>query len=287
MKAALSLCAGSTDTYYRSSTGKRFRSIKAALEHMIEPGARVTSPKKEPVASPGPDRHSSGKGQKSPSPTRHHTSKLIIRGSMLKPSPTPEQAAPAPAGSENPAQEAVKEDEAHPAGTAQLAPMFSAGFEGPTSPGKNFGSMSALLNSPKNSAPEAQQKSAQKPCGDKGPKAVTSGRAAASAAQRATASAPTADADASKNVADSQPADNSFKGAVSRQEAADQEKAHAEPNGENPGTQAEDKTKGDQEALTVKTQPGSSRRKRKRENLALHTAAAYKSLQLHISPCFK
>ena len=199
---------------------------------------------------------------------------------MLKPSPAPEQAAPAPAGSENPAQEAVKEDEAPLAGTAQAGHMLSAGFVGPTNPGRNFGSMSALLGSPKSSAPEAQQKSAQKPCGDAGPKAATSGRAATSAAQHASLSAPTSDADASKNEADSQPADNSFRGAVSRQEAANQEKADAEPNGENPGIQAKDKTKGDQKALTIKMQPGSSRRKRKRKTLAWHTAAAF-------SPCFK
>ena len=234
----------------------------------------MTSPKKEPVASPSPDRHSSGQGQKSPSPTRHHTSKLIIKGSMLKPSPVPEQAAPVPAGSESPAQEAVKGDEAPPAGTAQAAPMLSPGFVGPLNPGKNFGSMSALLGAPKSSAPEAQQKSAQKPCGNAGPKAATSGRAAASAAQHASASAPTADADASKDEADSQPADNSFKGAASPKEAAKKEKPDAEANGEYPGTQAKDKTQGEQKALTIKTQPGSSRRKRKSETLTSHTAAA-------------
>ena len=232
----------------------------------------MTSPKKEPVASPGPDRHSSGQGQKSPSPTRHPTSKLIIKGSMLKPSPAPDQAAPAPAGSKNPEQEAVKGDEAPPAGTAQAAPMLSPGFVGPLNPGKNFGTMSALLGAPKSSAPEAQQKSAQKPCGDAGPKAATSDQAAASAAQHASASAPTADADASKNEADSQPADNSFKGAASPK--AKKEKADAEPNGENKSPQAKDKTQGEQKALTIKTQPGSSRRKRKSETLTLHTVAA-------------
>lgn len=77
------LCpAGSTDTYYRSSGGKRFRSIRAALEHMGKPPeSKGKTPKKGPAANSSPDKPDR---QKPSIPFRHHTSKLIIKGSMLR-----------------------------------------------------------------------------------------------------------------------------------------------------------------------------------------------------------
>ena len=151
--------AGTTDTYYRSSNGKRFRSIKAALEHMGKPVVQVKSSKKDAPSKAAPEKHVDQK--KSPSPIRHHTSKLIIKGSMLRAAAGPGQAKPADTAnaqaSAHQAAQGDKQAEDGPEtgdlkGYAAEPAEQSQSTAGPTNPGKNFASMSALA-APAGSSP--------------------------------------------------------------------------------------------------------------------------------------
>ena len=185
--------AGTTDTYYRSNTGKRFRSIKAALEHMGKPVVQVKSSKKDAPSKPAPEKHEI---QKPPSPIRHHTSKLIIKGSMLRAATGPGQATAADTAnaqaSTHEAAQADKQAEGAPKQGDIETPVTqpatqSQSTAGPTNPGNNSASMSGLLAPAGNSTPGIKQAAAPESSqGKADPEAPTPGQPLPSSAKRGT-----------------------------------------------------------------------------------------------------
>ena len=142
--------AGSTDTYYRNNTGKRFRSIKAVLEHMIVASPAAASTKAQAAVPASLQQPSSAQGPRLQSPVFHRTSKLIIKGSMLR------------------------------------ADAGQAGAVGPTSAGKNFGSLSAIMKPSESTDPKLEQEGAVAGSrGDGGPELPPFGQPASSSAKDA------------------------------------------------------------------------------------------------------
>ncbi len=222
------LCpAGSTDTYYRNNTGKRFRSIKAVLEHMIVAGPAAARSKAQGAVPASLQQPSSAQGPQLRSPVSHRTSKLIIKGSMLR------------------------------------ADAGQAGTVGPTSAGRNFGSLSAIMKPSESRGPKAEQESAlADSSGDGGPALPPAGQPVSSPAKDASKQDdmnPTAASQASAELVktEQQGADAS---ARAEKDARDNGEAAANEAG------ARQQAFGDQQpGFITKRQPGSNRRKRSSE----------------------
>ena len=143
---------------------------------MGKPVVQGKSSKKDALPEPAPEK------QKSSSPIRHHTSKLIIKGSMLRAATGPGQAMPADtANAQASTHEAAQEDKQAEDAPGRGAPKIavtqtakqSQSTAGPTNPGKHFASMSALLGPEGSSAPGIKQaaapESSQGKAGSEGP----------------------------------------------------------------------------------------------------------------------
>ena len=231
------LCpAGSTDTYYRNSTGKRFRSIKAVLEHMVVASPVAASTKAQASVPASLQQLSSAQGPRLQSPVSHRTSKLIIKGSMLR------------------------------------ADAGQAGAVGPTSAGRNFGSLSAIMKPSESRGPKAEQESPLAgSSGDEAPKLPPSGQPASSPAKDASKQDDTNPAVASQASAELVKAEREGVDASAsvEKDARDNGKAAANAAG------ARQQAPGDQQPdFVTKRQPGSNRRKRSSEPSPLGLSAS-------------
>ena len=228
------------------------------------------------------EQPSSGRDQKPSSPLPHHTSKLTIKGSMLKADTGSGQSAVADgavgaSGDTRFKSEGIAATGEQPDRQPAVGIQRAQGLGGPTNPGRNFGSMSAILNASGSSGPEAKQEAgAQAAMGNGSPRASVSGRPVPSSAKHGSRLNPSKHAHASKGEVQS-PKLNGSTNHHSKEATA--VKAVALTNGEaiaEPGkppsaasnaggaqTEQGDANSDQQPSLTVKTQPGRGHRKRK------------------------
>ena len=185
---------------------------------MASPAAAVPASLQQPSNAHGPRLQS---------PVSHRTSKLIIKGSMLR------------------------------------ADAGQAGAVGPTSAGRNFGSLSAIMKPSESRGPKAEQESALAgSSGDGGPKLPPFEQPASSPANKASKQDDISPAGASQASAEHVKAERQGVNASAgvKKDSRDDGKAAADEAG------ARQQAPGDhQHNFMAKRQPGSNRRKRSSE----------------------
>ena len=219
--------AGSTDTYYRNTAGKRFRSIKAVLEHIFMARPAAASIKAKAAFPASLQQPSSAHGPQLQSPVSHRTSKLIIKGSMLR------------------------------------ADAGQAGAVGPTSAGRNYGSLSAIMKPSGSGGPKAELEGALVGSSEDGDaKLSPSGQPASSPAQEASKQDDKCPAPASQTPGEF------VKAGPESVDAAAGARTDARKNGEAAANEAgarQPEPEHQQRHLTLSTQQGSTRREPRSE----------------------
>ena len=202
---------------------------------MIVASPAAASIKQQAAIPAGLQQPSNAQGPRLQSPVSHRTSKLIIKGSMLR------------------------------------ADAGQTGAAGPTSAGKNFGSLSAIMKPSESRGPKAEEDSALAGrSGDGAPELSPIGQPAPSPAKDASKQEhiiPAADAQASAELVKAQQQSVDASAGVETDARDDGEAAanEAVTRQQAPGDQQPD--------VIARRQPGSNRRKRSSEPLPLDLSA--------------
>ena len=202
---------------------------------MIVASPAAASTKAQGAVPASLQQPSSAQGPRLQSPVSHRTSKLIIKGSMLR------------------------------------ADAGQAGAVGPTSAGRNFGSLSAIMKPSESRAPKAEQESALAGSSGKGgPELPPAGQPVSSPAKDASKEGDTNIAAASNASAELVKTEQQGVGASARVEGNARDIGEAAAN----EAGARQPAPGDQQPDFVsKRQPGSNRRKRSSEPPSLGLTA--------------